>query len=56
MHYTGADTGSSALARIRDQEQVPIMPERLAARIADAIATESARRAARSRHRKQLSN
>jgi hypothetical protein len=56
VQYTNADNGTSALARSCDQEQVPVMPESLAARVADAIVAESARRTALSGHRKQLSN
>jgi hypothetical protein len=46
MPYVGAESGSYSLARIADLSQPPAMPENLAARLADAIAAESARRAA----------
>lgn len=49
MLYDGAGAGGSQPAKICDQEQVLDMPEHLVARVADAIAAESARRAARSR-------
>jgi len=46
MSYHGAEAGSCGPAEARGQEQDAVMPEYLAVRVADAIAAESARRAA----------
>jgi hypothetical protein len=47
MLYHGAKAGFCG-TRARGQEQIVVMPEDLAVRVADAIAAESARRAATS--------
>jgi hypothetical protein len=54
MPYLSSGAGSRPPAGLSNDEQVPVMPEQLAARVADAISAEWARRAAGGLHGQPL--